>query len=102
MRAMAQNTFESPVMAIAVRRLLRSQMAAKGIEYKDLAKGLEKLGVDQRESTLRSKINNGTLGAQLFLYIQLALGTRDLHLSQVDEILQDVLREREEQAASDE
>lgn len=95
MRVMSQITFESPVMATAVRRLLRSQMAAKGIEYKDLAKRLKDLGVDQRESTLRSKINNGTLGAQLFLYIQLALGVRDLHLSQVDEILQDVLRERE-------
>ncbi len=94
---MPQNTFESPVMAIAVRRLLRSQMAAKGIEYKDLTKGLKELGVDQRESTLRSKINNGTLGAQLFLYIQLALGVRDLHLSQVNEILQDVHREREQQ-----
>jgi len=92
---MAQSTFESSVMATTVRRLLRSQMAAKGIEYKDLAKRLKELGVDQRESTLRSKINNGTLGAQLFLYIQLALRIRDLHLSQVDEILQDVHRERE-------
>ena len=92
---MPQSVFESPVMATTVRRLLRSQMAAKGIEYKDLAKRLKELGVDQRESTLRSKINNGTLGAQLFLYIQLALGVRDLHLSQVDEILQDVLRERD-------
>jgi hypothetical protein len=87
-------------MAIAVRRLLRSQMAAKGIEYKDLAKRLKELGVDQRESTLRSKINNGTLGTQLFLYIQLALGTRDLHMSQVDEILQDVHREREAQQSA--
>jgi hypothetical protein len=87
-------------MAIAVRRLLRSQMVAKGIEYKDLAKRLKELGVDQRESTLRSKINNGTLGTQLFLYIQLALGTRDLHMSQVDEILQDVHREREAQQSA--
>jgi len=92
---MPQNTFESPVMATTVRRLLRSQMAVKGYEYKDLAKCLKDLGVDQRESTLRSKINNGTLGTQLFLYIQLALGIRDLRLSQVDEILHDVLRERE-------
>lgn len=97
---MPQNPFESPVMAITVRRLLRSQMAAKGIEYKDLAKRLKELGIDQRESTLRSKINNGTLGTQLFLYIQLALGTRDLHMSQVDEILQDVHREREAQQSA--
>ncbi|MDH3282426.1 MAG: DUF6471 domain-containing protein [Gammaproteobacteria bacterium] len=95
---MPQSAFESPVMATAVRRLLRSQMAAKGIEYKDLANRLKELGVDQRESTLRSKINNGTLGAQLFVYIQLALGVRDLHLSQVNEILQDVRRERDLQS----
>ena len=95
MRAMPNSTFESPVMATTIRRLLRSQMAAKGFEYKDLAKRLKDLGVDQRESTLRSKINNGTLGTQLFLYIQLALGIRDLHLGQVEEILQDVHQERD-------
>jgi hypothetical protein len=87
-------------MAITVRRLLRSQMAAKGIEYKGLTKRLKELGVDQHESTLRSKINNGTLGTQLFLYIQLALDIRDLHMSQVDEILQDVNRERDAQQSA--
>ena len=99
---MPTSTFESPVMATTIRRLLRSQMAVKGFEYKDLAKCLKDLGVDQRESTLRSKIKNGTLGAQLFLYIQLALGIRDLHLSQVDEILRDVQKERDAQSVESE
>jgi len=102
MRAMPNSTFESPVMATTIRRLLRSQMAAKGFEYKDLAKRLKDLGVDQRESTLRSKINNGTLGTQLFLYIQLALGIRDLHLGQVEEILQDVHQERDARSVENE
>jgi len=99
---MPHSTFESPAMATTIRRLLRSQMAAKGFEYKDLAKNLKELGVDQRESTLRSKINNGTLGTQLFLYIQMALGIRDLHLNQVQEILQDVHQERDARSAESE
>ncbi len=82
-------------MRETIRRLIRSQMAAKGLEYKDLARRLGDLGVVQNESNLRSKVNNGSLGAQLFLYIQLALGVRHLRLEQVSEILSDV---REEQS----
>ena len=77
-------------MRETIRRLIRSQMAAKGVEYRDLAERLEALGVIQSDSNLRSKVNNGSLGAQLFLYIELALGVGQIDLAQLSEIYQDV------------
>jgi predicted RNA-binding Zn ribbon-like protein len=74
-------------MREAIRRLLRARMAYKGYEYKDLVRCLADLGVAQSESNLRSKVNNGSLGAQLFLYILLALDVSTLELAQVREIL---------------
>ena len=82
--------FDSPAMRETIRRLIRSQMAAKGVEYRDLAERLEALGVIQSDSNLRSKVNNGSLGAQLFLYIELALGVGQIDLAQLSEIYQDV------------
>ena len=87
---MAGKLFDSPDMRETIRRLIRSRMAYKGFEYKDLSARLEELGVHQAESNLRSKVNNATLGAQLFVYILLALDTASLDMSQVEEILEDV------------
>jgi predicted NAD/FAD-binding protein len=84
--------FDSPSMRETLRRLIRSRMAYKGFEYKDLCRALEALGVHQNESNLRSKVNNGSLGAQLFMYILLAMDTPALDLRQVQEILEDVSR----------
>jgi hypothetical protein len=80
-------------MRETIRRLIRSQMAAKGVEYRDLAQRLDALGISQSDSNLRSKVNNGSLGAQLFFYIELALGVRQIDLAQVREILDDVSAE---------
>ena len=84
---MAQKLFDSPPMRETIRRLIRSRMAYRGYEYKDLVRRLAELGVEQSESNLRSKVNNGSLGAQLFVYILLALDQRSLEMSQVQEIL---------------
>ena len=77
-------------MRETIRRLIRSRMAYKGFEYKDLCRALEAWGVEQHESNLRSKINNGSLGAQLFVYVLLALDTRELPMAQIEEILADI------------
>ena len=82
--------FDSPAMREAIRRLIRSRMAYKGMEYKDLCLALNNLGVEQNESNLRSKVNNGSLGAQLFVYILMAMDMSSLELEQVQEILLDV------------
>ncbi|TNF86076.1 MAG: hypothetical protein EP301_09200 [Gammaproteobacteria bacterium] len=87
---MAQKLFDSPAMRETIRRLIRSRMAYRGYEYKDLARRLHELGVEQSESNLRSKVNNGSLGAQLFVYILMALDQRTFELDQVEEILAEI------------
>ena len=87
--------FDSPEMREAIRRLIRSRMAFKGFEYKDLVGTLRTLGIEQSESNLRSKVNSGSLGAQLFVYILLALGMRSLDLGLVEEILGELAQEAE-------
>ena len=81
-------------MAECVRRLLRSQMLAKGMDYRRLAQRLNDFDLPLSPSTLRSKINTGTLSAQLFLQIQFALKQRCLHMDEVAEIFDDVAREK--------
>jgi hypothetical protein len=87
---MAQKIFDSPAMRETIRRLIRSRMAYRGFEYKDLTRRLHELGVEQSESNLRSKVNNGSLGAQLFVYILMALDQRTFELDQVEEILEEI------------
>ena len=82
--------FDSPAMRESIRRLIRARMAYKGYEYKDLTRRLGDFGVVQHESNLRSKVNNGSLGAQLFLYILLALDVDVLNLTDVETLLDEV------------
>ena len=82
--------YDSPAMRETVKRLLKSEMALKGMDYRALAGRLEELGVSQSEANLRMKISRGTLGAQMFMYILLALGVRQLELSRVEDCLADV------------
>lgn len=82
--------FDSPAMRETIRRLIRSRMAYKGMEYKDLCRALAELGVQQNESNLRSKVNNGSLGAQLFVYILMAMDATSLEMAQVQDVLEEV------------
>lgn len=82
--------FDSPQMRETIRRIIRAQMALKGFEYRDLSQALAALGVVQNESNLRSKVNNGSLGAQLFVYILLALDVEVLDMQRIQGILTDV------------
>ena len=82
--------FDSPAMRETLRRLVRAEMALKGMEYKDLSERLAQLGVIQAEGNLRSKVNNGALGAQLFVYLLLAMETQSLEMEQVKVVLADV------------
>ncbi len=97
---MAHKLFDSPPMRETIRRLIRSRMAYRGYEYKDLVRRLAELGVEQSESNLRSKVNNGSLGAQLFVYILLALDQRSLEMNQVEEILAELQADDAEAATT--
>lgn len=82
--------FNSPEMKETIRRTIRAQMVENSVSYKQLTERLEKLGVHQTESTLRSKVNNASMGAQLFLYIQMALGIENLDITHIAEVLETV------------
>ncbi len=82
--------FDSPEMRESIRRYIRAQMAYKGFEYKDLSANLGVLGVVQTDSNLRSKVNNGSLGAQLFVYILMAMGVPRFDLEQMQQILGEI------------
>ena len=71
---------DSAPMRETVKRVLKSEMALKGVDYRELASRLAKLGIWQTEANLRMKLSKGNLGAQLFLYILLALEVRELDL----------------------
>ena len=85
--------FDSPEMRETLHRLLRSQMALKGIDYNGLSQRLGMMGVSQTATNLRSKINHGTLGAQLFIFIQFALGIDKLDTNTIRDIYRDVERD---------
>ncbi len=85
--------FDSPEMREAIRRIIRSRMALKGVEYRELARRLGELGVVQHESNLRSKVNNGSLGAQLLLFILIALDMDALDLTEVSTLVDEVRAE---------
>ena len=89
--------FDSPAMRETLRRIIRAQMAYKGMEYRDLAQALATIGVTQNESNLRSKVNNGALGAQLFVYLLLAMDVQQLDLDHTQKILDDVLASQAEE-----
>ena len=85
--------FDSPEMRETLHRLLRSQMALKGIDYNGLSQRLAMMGVTQTATNLRSKVNHGTLGAQLFVFIQFALGIEKLEMDRLRDIYRDVERD---------
>jgi Domain of unknown function (DUF6471) len=82
--------FDSPDMRQALKRYLRAQMGIKGIDYRSLSRRLADLGVEQKEGTLRNKVNKGTMGAQLLMYMLLAMDIKSLELCQIEEILENI------------
>ena len=65
---------------------LRAEKARQGVTFTDLSERLKKLGVHQSATNLSSKFSTGTLSAQLFVLILVAL---DLHTLQIDPSLAD-------------
>lgn len=82
--------FDSPEMRQTLKRYIRAQMGIKDIDYRSLSQRLADLGIEQKEGTLRNKVNKGTMGAQLFMYMLLAMDIKSLDMVQIEEILRDV------------
>ena len=82
--------FDSPEMRQTLKRYIRAQMSIKNIDYRSLSQRLAQLGVEQTEGTLRNKINKGNLGAQLFMYLLLAMEIKVMDLQQIAELLSEI------------
>jgi len=85
------NLVNTPEWRVVVKRLLKSEMEAHGVKYRDLSEGLkERFGIVQTEENLRQKIAKGTLGTQLFLQLILVIGVDSINASQIKMIYDNV------------
>lgn len=57
-----------------VKNTLRSEMAKRGMTYRDLADALEKMGLPEEEKNLRNKVARGTFTAAFFMQCLRAVG----------------------------
>jgi hypothetical protein len=62
------------------RRLLRAQMALADVDYKGLARALERVGLDENPKALSNKINRGTFSFVFFLQCMAALKVDEVKL----------------------
>lgn len=82
--------FDSPAMRESLRRYIRIQMTSRNLKYRDLSERLEEIGIRQEERTLRNKVSKGNLGAQLFMYILVALDVQELKISEITDLLSSI------------
>jgi hypothetical protein len=64
-----------------VKRLLRAEMARRGITYEDLAERLATVGVRDNAVNLRNKVARGTFSAVFLVQCLRAIGVRMLRLN---------------------
>lgn len=60
---------------VFVKNTLRSEMAKRGMTYKDLTEALAKIGLPEEEKNLRNKVARGTFTAAFFMQCLRAMGT---------------------------
>lgn len=64
-----------------VKRLLKAELARKGITYAQLVGKLADIGVMDSEPNIRNKISRGKFTAVFLLQCLTAIGASSLHLS---------------------
>ena len=62
------------------KRLLKSQLVARGVSYAQLAQKLGALGIHDTEKNLNNKISRGGFTAAFFLQCMSAIGVQNLRL----------------------
>ena len=62
------------------KRILKAQLARKGITHEDLAKLLTDLGHPETKATVDNKISRGSFSFAFFLKCMWVLGIRELKL----------------------
>ncbi|GLS24648.1 DUF6471 domain-containing protein [Marinibactrum halimedae] len=73
--------YKDPVMQEVIRRTIRAAMVEENIGYRELSDRLAKAGVQQKESTLRTKISTGIMTSSLFLHLLHATKVRTLDMA---------------------
>jgi urease accessory protein UreF len=61
-------------------RFLKAEMKRAGVTYAELAKRLEKHGLQETEASIANKLSRGTVAATLFLATLAALGVDGIQL----------------------
>ncbi len=64
------------------KRLLRAEMARRGVTYEDLAEKLAAIGVEDTAVNLRNKVARGRFSATFLVQCLTAMGARALRLSE--------------------
>ncbi|MFK7732501.1 MAG: DUF6471 domain-containing protein [Pseudomonadales bacterium] len=77
--------YKDAAMETLITRTIRSAMAQEGMTYSDLCDALAKNGIVQSESTLRSKVNNGTMAASLFIHVMNSTNANTIDLAKLME-----------------
>jgi hypothetical protein len=65
-----------------VKRLLRAEMARRGITYEELAQRLAGIGVRDTAVNLRNKVARGRFSAMFLVQCLRAIGARTLRLNE--------------------
>jgi hypothetical protein len=65
-----------------VKRLLRAEMARRGVTYQGLAERLAAIGVQDTPVNLRSKVARGRFSAVFLVQCLTAIGARTLRFSE--------------------
>ncbi len=72
---------------ILISRFIRSEMQIRCIRLKELRDKLAENGVDIKENNLRNKIHRGIMGADMFVQILHAMGSRTPEEAEIEKFL---------------
>jgi hypothetical protein len=64
------------------KRLLRAEMARRGVTYEDLVEKLATIGVKDTAVNLRNKVSRGRFSAVFLVQSLVAMGARSLQLGE--------------------
>lgn len=64
-----------------VKGILKAELKRRNISYRQLAERLEALGVHDSERNINNKISRGGFSATFFVQCLIAIGVRELRLS---------------------
>jgi hypothetical protein len=65
-------------------RMIKSSLSLKGIKYPELAKRLQRLGIEETPSSLSTKINRGTFKAAFMLQVLKAIDMKHFTIPDIE------------------